>query len=193
MAIKKIDIKKKVDGVSTIVFPTTTSDIVYADDNKTITLKSQIDGLITKLEGVDTVKGAIDALKTELLSGGNGDKLKEIHDKLLEIDTWMKGDGANVTKITGNVTKIEQINETLNNSSTGVIARLSKTEAFETRINAVEESLNKETNGVIARLGKAEDEIRNLKTSVGTSISIVKHDFEESNMEEGSLYFVEIS
>lgn len=193
MVIKKIDIKKKVDGVSTIVFPTTTSDIVYADDNKTITLKSQIDGLITKLEGVETVKGAIDALKTELLSGGNSDKLKEIHDKLLEIDTWMKGDGTNVTKIAENVTKIEQINENLNNSSTGVIARLSKTEAFETRINAVEESLNKETNGVIARLGKAEDEIRNLKTSVGTSISIVKHDFEESNMEEGSLYFVEIS
>ena len=193
MVIKKIDIKKKVDGVSTIVFPTTTSDIVYADDNKTITLKSQIDSLITKLEGVETVKGAIDALKTELLSGGNGDKLKEIHDKLLEIDTWMKGDGANVTKITENVTKIEQINENLNNSSTGVIARLGKTEAFETRINAIEESLNKETNGVIARLGKAEDEIRNLKTSVGTSISIVKHDFEESNMEEDSLYFVEIS
>ena len=193
MVIKKIDIKKKIDGVSTIVFPTTTSDIVYADDNKTITLKSQIDGLITKLEGIETVKGAIDALKTELLSGGNSDKLKEIHDKLLEIDTWMKGDGVNVTKIAENVTKIEQINENLNNSSTGVVARLSKTEAFETRINAVEESLNKETNGVIARLGKAEDEIRNLKTSVGTSISIVKHDFEESNMEEGSLYFVEIS
>lgn len=208
--IKKTLLKKQIAGQVVGLYPQTSADIVMYGESSTVA--DELAKLIAKMgdgEGSvsEEIKAAVEQAKKDLLGlDETNTQINEAYDTLREVAEWIESDTtgaakiakdvADVTKIvngdpaddedTGLVGAVAGLKDELDAEETGVKARLTAAEAD---IDAVEQVLNgdPEDENDTGLVGKV-----NSLVVGSTQIQVVASDFNDDDMNENDLYFVEL-
>ena len=156
MAIKKVLIQKKIEGVIYDIYQKTSADVVVYDDSATVAEK--IAELVTGLENVTKDDGTIDAkikaeseaLYNKIMGFTGSDKtINEAYDTLKEVAQYIDDHGSVVQGFTNDIAGIKTVIGTAtagDTPATGLIARI---ETLEGKVAALETTVGDSNSGLV--------------------------------------------
>lgn len=175
MAIKKVLIQKKIEGVIYDIYQKTSADIVTYDDTTTVAAK--IAELVTGLDDITKDNGTIDtkikaeseALYNKIMGFTDGDKtISEAYDTLKEVAQYLEDHGS---VIQGFTTDIAGIKATIGTATagetpaTGLIARI---ETLESDVATLKATVGDSSSGLVKDVADNTAAIAGLKSSAVT-------------------------
>lgn len=172
MAIKKVLIQKKIEGVIYDIYQKTSADIVTYDDSTTVAEK--IAELVTGLDDITKDNGTIDAkvkaeseaLYNKIMGFTDSDKtINETYDTLKEVATYLADHGSVVQGFTTDIAGLKATIGTATEGDTPATGLIARIETLESDVSALKTTVGDSSSGLVKDVADNAAAIAGIKAS----------------------------
>ena len=175
MAIKKVLVQKKIEGVIYDIYQKTSADVVVYDDASTVAQK--IAELVTGLDNVTKQDGTIDskikaeseALYNKIMGFTEGDKtINEAYDTLKEVAKYLEDHGSVVQGFTTDIAGLKTTIGTATSGETPATGLIARIETLESDVSALKTTVGDSSSGLVKDVADNKAAIASLKAAAVT-------------------------